>query len=111
VKGGNTKDGRRRDGDGGLRKWAARELIYAKRDEDKGVRRNQRHSVRQDSLAVPRVYFRVTSGDGSIIGLPWLHADLLTQRRTNRPTPSQRRQKLPREETARKELSLNAQPS
>ena len=28
------------------------EVIYARGDEDKGVRRKQRHGVRQDSLVV-----------------------------------------------------------
>jgi hypothetical protein len=46
MKWGNTKDGRRRDGDDGLRKWAGKELIYAKRDEDEGVMRGQRDIMR-----------------------------------------------------------------
>ena len=37
--------------------WQRKELICTKGDEEGGIRLKQRYSMRQDSLAVPRVDF------------------------------------------------------
>lgn len=74
---------------------------------------NQRHNVRQDSLAVPRVDFRVTSEDGSII---WTavaaHQPSTPQRctKTSHLPPFAASLKVAQKETALEgELSQNAQ--
>jgi hypothetical protein len=58
--------------------------------------------VKQDRPAVPMVDFCITSGDGSIISLPWVYADPLPQRRTNRLTHREASPKVAQEETAYK---------